>query len=424
MRILLISYYFPPFNTVGAVRPGKFAKYLFQHGHDVEVLCAADPLFPEGLRLEIPKHLTHPVRGWSVNAPIHWLLGGRRRISESGFHAVGVDRPWVRALGRLYKTFFHWPDAEMGWVRPAYARGLELMRNRHFDVIYVSAPPFSALRVGAKLSARSGVPWVVDFRDLWTLNHASNHPKWRLAVERWWEERLLKSASALSTVSPPLSNKLAKYGLPVWVIRNGYDPDDLSCIEHANIKSDRNELLIVYTGSIYADYHDVETFCKGLALFSLESRSVRVKVVGRNVASLLESARRHGVLSLFDVAATVPRAEALALQRAADILLMFLWKGGEEGIYTTKFFEYVGAERPILAIGKEDNDVGQWVRSARLGKVTQTMHQVADQLTSWHQKKMAGELQIEASTPRDEFVRENQYASLVANLKSLIGATK
>ncbi len=424
MRVLLISYYFPPYNTVGAVRPGKFAKYLLQNGHEVEVLCASDPPFPEGLLLEISQKHIHPVAGWSVNTPIYWLLGARGQASRSGFQAIGVGRPWVRALGWLYKTLFHWPDAEIGWVGAAIARGLELMQDRQFDVIYVSAPPFSALRVGARLSAASGVPWVAEFRDLWTCNHAYDKPRWRLVLEKYWEDRLLKSASALTTVSPPLSDKLARHGLPVWVVRNGYDPDDLNFIEHPNVLADKTELLIVYTGSIYPEHYDIETFCEGLALFSSTARRARVKVVGRNVASLVEAAVRYGVLSLFDVSTTVPRVEALGLQKAADVLLMFLWQGGEEGVYTTKFFEYVGAERPMLAIGKNDNDVGQWIHSSSLGKVVGTPREVAEQLTNWHQQKLTGDLQVAVTTSRSEFARDKQYALLVDNLELLIETTK
>jgi glycosyltransferase involved in cell wall biosynthesis len=419
MRVLLISYYFPPYNTVGAVRPGKFAKYLLQNGHEVEVLCAFKPPFPEGMPLEVPQRVVHPVRGWSVNAPLHWLLGGRQRVSQGGFQAIGIGRPWARRLGQWYKTLFHWPDAEIGWVGAAIARGLELMKARPFDVIYVSAPPFSGLRVGAKLATFSGVPWVADFRDLWADNHAYDHPRWRLALDRHWEVSLLKTASALTTVSSPLAAKLARHGLPIWVVRNGYDPDDFKNLLQADVRVNDDQLLIAYTGSIYPGYHDVNTFCEGLSMFAASGRRARVRVVGRNVASLLEAATRHGVSSLIDVSSTVPRVEALALQKAADVLLMFLWGGREDGIYTTKFFEYVGAERSILAIGATNSDVGQWVRSADLGKIATTASEVADQLISWHEQKRSGGVCQVVSGVRYEFTRGKQFAALVDHLQTL-----
>lgn len=418
MRILLISYYFPPYNTVGAVRPGKFAKYLLQNGHEVEVMCAFKPPFPEGIPLEVPIRVIHPVCGWSVNAPLYWLLGGRQRVAEGGFQGIGVGRPLARRLGQWYKTMFHWPDAESGWVGAAVKRGLELMKAQQFDVIYVSAPPFSVLRVGAKLSALTGVPWVADFRDLWSDNHAYDHPKWRLRFDRHWEASLLKTASALITVSPPLAVKLERHNLPTWIIRNGYDPDDFQNLPPVEVRMNNDELLIIYTGNIYPDHHDVDTFCKGLSMFAATGRRARVRVVGRNVAILIDSARRHGVSSLIDVSLTVPRIQALALQKAADVLLMFLW-AGEDGIYTTKFFEYVGAEGSILAIGASNSDLGQWIQSANLGKTAATASQVADELISRYEQKRSGEVREVVSGSRYEFTRDRQFSALLDYLRAL-----
>lgn len=420
MRVLLVSYYFPPYNTVGAVRPGKFAKYLLQNGHEVEVLCAFQPPFPEGMPLEVPDKVVHPVRGWSVNAPLHWLLGGRKRIAEAGFQAVCVGRPVVRRLGQWYKTLFHWPDAETGWAGAAVARGLDLLKAKPFDVVFVSAPPFSSLRVGARLAALGGIPWVADFRDLWSDNHAYGHPRWRLALDRRWETSLLKTASALTTVSHPLAAKLKRHGLPTWVVRNGFDPDDFDSVLSADIPTNRDELLIAYTGNIYPGHHDVETFCEGLSTFAASGRRARVRVVGRNVAILTDAARRYGVLSLIDVSSTVPRAEALALQKAADVLLMFLWGGGEDGIYTTKFFEYVGAERSILAIGASESDVGQWIRSADLGRTAKSASEVAEHLTNWYEHKLSGGVRHVVSSSRNEFTRDKQFSELMSHLHSLL----
>jgi hypothetical protein len=78
----------------------------------------------------------------------------------------------------------------------------------------------------------------------------------------------------------------------------------------------------------------------------------------------------------------------------------------------------------MLAIGKNDNDVGEWIHSSSLGKVVATPREVAEQLTNWHQQKLTGDLQVTVTTSRSEFARDKQYTLLVNNLELLIETTK
>ena len=98
--------------------------------------------------------------------------------------------------------------------------------------------------------------------------------------------------------------------------------------------------------------------------------------------------------------------------------------GGDEGIYTTKFFEYVGAGRSILAIGATDSDVGKWIRSAELGKTAKTANEVADQLTSWYEQKRSGGVGYVMPGTRYEFTRDKQFGELVRHLQTLFKATE
>ncbi|MEW5942680.1 MAG: glycosyltransferase [Pseudomonadota bacterium] len=421
MKILLISYHFPPYNAVGAVRPGKLAKFLHQRGHEVHVISASRQPFATGLPLEIPaKHVVY-ANGWSANAPVQWLLGGRKRVARHGY--LGSGRSWLRRLGCWYKTLLHWPDAEVGWAGAALADGQRRLAEGGFGLIYVSAPPFSALRVGARLSRENGIPWVAEFRDLWSDNHAYAHPAWRRAIERHWEERLLRTAAALVTVSPPLARTLERFGKPVWEVRNGFDPDDLRDLPPPLV-TDTDTLQIAYTGNVYPGHHDVDLFCEGLARLRAMGNRVRVQVAGRNIVPLLQAARTHGVEDWFDVRFTVARSEALSMQRAADVLLMFLWQGGEGGIYTTKLFEYAGAGRPILAVGPSGSDVAHWIGSACVGACASTAADVAALLAAWHQRKREAGVLVVEPAPGHDFTRQTQFAQLEVKLLALANDTR
>jgi len=63
-------------------------------------------------------------------------------------------------------------------------------------------------------------------------------------------------------------------------------------------------------------------------------------------------ARECGVEAFVENRGQLPRAEAQSLQQQATLLLQLEWvNDAARGVFTGKFFEYLGAGRPILAVG-------------------------------------------------------------------------
>ncbi len=54
MKLLLVTWYFPPSRTIAAVRLGKLARYLLAKGHDIRVLTPQDPPLPQDLAVDFP----------------------------------------------------------------------------------------------------------------------------------------------------------------------------------------------------------------------------------------------------------------------------------------------------------------------------------------------------------------------------------
>ena len=420
MRILLVSYYFPPFNSVGAIRPGKLARWFDEMGHDVQVLTCSNQPFPRGLPLEISAGRVHAVPAWSVNAPAEWLRGGRDKVARNGYGASSSSRGALGWLGRAYKSLAHWPDGQMGWVRAAINAGVTLAREHEFDVVYASAPPFSGLRVASAIATRASLPWVAELRDLWTDNHAYDAPAWRCAIERRWEESLLRTAAALVTVSAPMARLLARFGRPVWEIRNGCDAEDFDGLfPPAILAGERDVLTVVFTGNIYEAHYDVDTFCAGVAQARSREGCIRVLVAGRNDEALRSAAVAHGVSELFTFLKTVPRREALALQRFSDALLFFIWGSEAEGVYSAKLFEYANAGPPVLAVGP-CNDVAALISEMRLGYCCQTADDVADAIDKVRLGKQRSGNYVERKVPLSVFSRSSQFEELASRLEDLL----
>jgi hypothetical protein len=117
------------------------------------------------------------------------------------------------------------------------------------------------------------------------------------------------------------------------------------------------------------------------------------------------------------------------VQQEADALLLFLWAGPkgrdvERGVYTGKLFEYIGAGRPILAIGSTRTVASDLIADKRLGVLCETTTQVALQLRSWlAEKKTKGGVRASDPSAVVELTRESQVRRVESFLAEVMACT-
>jgi glycosyltransferase involved in cell wall biosynthesis len=376
MRILIISYFFPPFNTIGAVRVGKTAKYLQKLGHEVMVVTAdnqqlAGPI-PASLPLEIPETCIVST-GWLNLSAAPPLLQNSlfRRVAKSGILKNG----------------------HIGWFPYAYRAASRLIGLWKPDIIYASAMPTVSLITASLLSSRFRLPWVAEFRDLWTDNHYIKYSPRRRKLEEYLETKVLSSTSGMVTVSEPLADILIrKYKKPTEVILNGYDLEDYPK-KTSGIPTTNSTLLITYTGTIYGGRQDPSPLFKALQYLRTESVNICVEFYGTDIfgtdCKIIEKAVQEYQLSGMVInKPAVPYHEALRKQQNSDILLLILWDDpSQKGVYTGKLFEYIGAQRPILAVGSNDSAAANLIQERKLGVVLNDPGKIAEQLKMWIEQK-------------------------------------
>jgi glycosyltransferase involved in cell wall biosynthesis len=462
MRILIISFVFPPHNIIGAVRVGKTAKYLWRGGHDVRVLAGKDLDLDPSLALEIPDENVIYTRWTDVDRPYRALLGARNRIRQGlAYHAsngAGVDpvgdwsaqqfgsvgpqserRRLSWRLRLLYADLFHLPDSAAGWRRHAVRAGRVLAARWRPDVILASGAPWTSLVVGHDLAARLGVPWVAELRDLWSGNHTTFVSNWRKkTVDSWYEARVLRTAAGLVTVSEPLAAKLrARYPRQsVHVVLNGFDDEDYARIRVAerNGKFESNAsnladapsgdtmLRLLYTGEIN---RDMLPLLDGIRLLAGDASHVRLEIVGPQSPDV--QARYTSIAKAYGVGDTcvwrppVPHAEASELQQAADVLVLLLHDSpNDAGVYTGKLFEYVGARRPILLAGTTSGVAAELIREREIGYAESAPERIAARIRDWiREKHDRGRIAPPSGRSIDDLSRASQTARYAAILEQV-----
>jgi glycosyltransferase involved in cell wall biosynthesis len=150
----------------------------------------------------------------------------------------------------------------------------------------------------------------------------------------------------------------------VVTIANGCDFDDFAGLEHHS--SDR--LRVTHAGHFHGK-RDPKPFLRALADSGLDDVVVRFagdfRAADREYAEALDLGDRVELLG------NVSRRRSLELQRDSDVLLLLIPQSGgrERGVVTGKIFEYLAAERPILAAVPPDGAAAQLVRDTGAGVV-------------------------------------------------------
>ena len=103
MKILYISFYYPPFNSIGAVRASKTVKYLTFLGHEVCVLSADNQLLPTTLKDENVSVSVNYTSWLNINLIVALMSGGRQKVGVKGYPIFSKRFNILNKLGYLYK---------------------------------------------------------------------------------------------------------------------------------------------------------------------------------------------------------------------------------------------------------------------------------------------------------------------------------
>lgn len=393
-RLLMVTFFFPPRPGVASLRLKGLAKYLPEFGWDVVVLTAALPERPDPhFHVEETPYPGDVVELWLKK--LKWL-GIRGYRDKAGVFRGEVSpkfpgmRTAIDSAKRVVRTIIY-PDNQKLWYPHAVARGRYLLAKGGFHAIMSSFGPPTSHLIASTLKLESGLPWIADFRDLWTQNPYYNSLYFaapiRKVFERNLERRVLAVADALVTVSEPLA---AKLGLlypekEIRVVTNGFDPDEVVTDE----VSLTPEMSITYTGNVYKGMQDPTPLLRALSDLILagliRASDVRVYFYGSDrewLSPLVEKFKLQDIVMLLPA---VPRSEVLERQRQSHILLVLDWKDTrEEGIYTGKLFEYLAAKRPILAFGRAGGVIANLIQDTGVGRYAYSVDELKSILLDWY----------------------------------------
>ena len=378
LRLLVITYYWPPSGGAGVQRCLKFVKHLGHFGVEATVLTvdAAQATYPvrdESLLAEVPPTVRVIRTGTSEPFESYKKLTGRA-VPYGGFANEGKPGLLQKAL-RFVRGNLFIPDPRRGWNRHALAAVEQLLAaGEQFDAVLTSSPPHSTQLIGLALKKRHGLRWLADLRDPWTdiyyykdLHHTPLAAWLDARYERW----VLTQADAVLVTSPETKRLfLAKLpALPAakfHVLPNGYDESDF---RHSST-APPNCLRITHTGTI-TELYRIEALLQAVAVCAAAHADVplRLRFVGQVSDELRGQIARAGLLPITEFIDFVPHDQSVAYLLASSVLLMAIPDVPRNfGILPGKVFEYLAANKPILCVGPAGSDADHLLQECGAGQ--------------------------------------------------------
>jgi glycosyltransferase involved in cell wall biosynthesis len=386
-RVLIVSYPWLPAFSAGVRHVATLARYLPEAGWDPIILSrdwgedagAADGaghVLPDGgaelpsLRLARALPTVTAAFASRDNLLVRWqaALAGRAEPAR----ARRAERLARALLDAAYPLYGAYPDPCRGWVQPAVAAGLGAIRQFGIGAVVSVSSPDSAHIAGGEMARAAGVPWIpvfgelgtfrVDARDGRTLMERFEH---RELARRW-----LRGSFAGVAMSPEMSEHLERnYSLAVETLALPFDPDERRLPPRRTVGS---PLRLVHVGRLGA-HARVGVLLDAIDLLLRDdhalSAALEVELVGSGRDDELQALLTdRPAASVCRITPRVSPAEAVALQREADVLLSF---GPSDALarYPSTFPERLNARRPVLAIADDDSFIGQVLRETSAGEV-------------------------------------------------------
>jgi len=379
-KVLIITYHWPPMGGGGVQRWLKMSKYLRDYNWEPVIFTVTDAeisIYDKSLVKEIPQGVE------TITVPIWEPFGLYKKITgkkkdekvQPGFLDEGSGNKWLQNLAYWVRGNIFIPDAKRFWVRPASRELIKYLKKNKIDAIVSTGPPHTTHIIALKAKLKTNVPWLADFRDPWTF--VDYYDKLRLSnyadrKHHKLEKKVIDTADKTVTVTWSWAKNFNDRGTfikNVGVITNGYDPADF---EISDVRLD-HDFTITHIGSMNADRNPTllwKVLKRLLVEEPLLGERLKVKLIGPVDHSVFKALDEFDLKKYLEHTKNLPHNEVIPHLQSSQVLLLPLNNTPNiDGVVPGKLFEYLGARRPIICIGKTDGDSARIINEASAGKV-------------------------------------------------------
>ncbi len=368
--LLFLAYYFPPIRSIAIWRNyflATEAKILFDN---VYVFTTSNYKLFDSEKLDIS--LFDITKLNTFDYRYLFKFSKSQSISYQEYQKQGPFSKLGIKILNSFPVSFIIGEGGMIYIINGYKNAKRLIKAGKISHVYSSYRPLADHWIAYLLKRKyPELHWTADFRDL-PFDSVYRHYLWkRLQIKIL--NILLNKADLISTFSKGIQKGLEDYtGMQVHIIPNGIFHLKF---ENANLIL-QDKFTIQYTGSLFLQERDPSILFKAVSELietgQINPDSFRIQYAGKDGSQWKQIIEKYKLSAISSLINEVSTAQARILQRKAHInLLLTSSLPGFTGIFTGKFYEYLGSGRPMLVIinGIKDEEFEAVFNTYHLGKL-------------------------------------------------------
>ena len=422
-KILILSYHFPPQNNIASRRSVAYAEYLMQSNI-------------------YPTIVTHEFTGDGypvVSNEIKSESFGSYTVVRTPYMKTYIGKfqkkvkrvPWLLNLFNMCLWSLGHLDSEQLDSYLSYRKFLRKHLVEHqYDLVLAIYSPSHHIRSAYAIHKKFGIPYVVDYRDLWDnglLRKTSYKPSIGRKVlnyfSKLYHRKWLRKALFITSVSQPLVDYLKHVsGLQnCYLITNGFEASIFNSLQ----KKESEKFQITHGGTIYND-QDMKHFIQGIRFFydelKAEDRGLfQILIIGSRNQNKVSQIKEGLADVQIEVSERLNRSEALQLMKNSSILYYPAFTS-HRGIYSGKIFEYLGLGNNILVTPTDSDVVEELMRHTDAGIATSDPRVVARFLKeNFEHWRIFGHMRYKGNSAIiNEYSREVQVSKMAVLINNFL----
>ena len=298
---------------------------------------------------------------------------------------IAHHNTWQWAWQSLWSLLTDWRNRKFSeWVR-------QETKGKKYDLVFCTTFSTFPLRAAYEIAQQKHLPLFIDIRDLDEqvpgAQYQNHRQWWAKPFSRWYQRVnirrrncVLRKADMIATVSPWHVDFIKTLNPRTHLIYNGFDPNQFYPSSQSTEK-----FLITYIGKIYA-------------FQSLQ---------------LIEQAILELQLPDIELNLHTPDYHTISIDQVGDELrrssiALVLTNPAAKGMMTTKFFEALGCEKPVLCTPSDNGLLAQTIRDTHAGLASSHIEEIKAFILEKYREWQTCGYTHQQTTNKEQFSRQKQ----------------